>query len=90
MAAPTESSCGSEPPRQEPEGDWTHVSVHERDEQPFDLERDPGEWTNLAGEHDTKEWREMILERFDADAIARATTLTAMRWDFDATKQYVR
>jgi hypothetical protein len=43
---------------------------------------------------DTKEYRDVILERFDPDAIARATTKTKARWDwqpfFDATKQYVR
>jgi hypothetical protein len=43
---------------------------------------------------DTKEYKDVILERFDPDAIARATTKTKARWDwrpfFDATKQYVR
>ena len=29
---------------------WKYVLVHEHGEQLFDLEADPGEWTNLAGE----------------------------------------
>lgn len=78
------------------DGRMKYVYVHEHGEQLFDLAADPGEWTNLAGTHDTKEYREMILERFDPDAIARhgvdsvrrreliarAMTLTGTRWDW--------
>jgi len=77
-------------------GSWKYVYIHEHGEQLFDLEHDPGEWTNLAGRHDTEEYRATILERFDPDAIAahgvesvrrreliaRAMALTATRWDY--------
>jgi choline-sulfatase len=77
-------------------GSWKYVYVHGHDEQLFDLEHDPREWTNLAREHDTKEYRDMILERFDPDAIARhgaesvrrreliarAMARTTTRWDY--------
>ncbi len=77
-------------------GDRKYVYVHEHGEQLFDLANDPGEWTNLAGTTDTKEYRDLILEKFDPDAIAadgaesvrrreliaRATALTPVRWDY--------
>jgi choline-sulfatase len=76
-------------------GDMKYVYVHGHGEQLFDLSHDPGEWTNLAGTHETTEYRAAILERFDPDAIARdgaasvarreliarATALTTTRWD---------
>jgi choline-sulfatase len=75
---------------------WKYVYIHGHGEQLFDLAADPGEWSNLAGTHDTKELRSMILEQFDPDAIAadgaesvrrreliaRATALTPTRWDY--------
>lgn len=77
-------------------GRWKYVYVHGHDEQLFDLDVDPGEWTNLAGTHDTAELRALLLERFDPDAIARdgadsvrrrdviarAMARTATRWDY--------
>jgi choline-sulfatase len=80
-------------------GNWKYIYVHGHGEQLFDVDADPGEWTNLAGEHDTKEWRDMILERFDPDAIAahgadsvrrreliaRAMAMTTTRWDWSPT-----
>lgn len=77
-------------------GRWKYVYVHGYDEQLFDLDADPGEWTNLAGSHDTTEYRELIRERFDPDAIARAgaesvprreliaraMAMTSTRWDY--------
>ena len=77
-------------------GDRKYVYVHGHGEQLFDLAADPDERTNLAGEHDTAELRDLILERFDPDAIARdgaesvarrdliarATALTPVRWDY--------
>jgi choline-sulfatase len=77
-------------------GDMKYVYIHEHGEQLFDLASDPGEWTNLAGTHDTKEYRDMILDRFDPDAIARhgaesvrrreliarAMAKTSTRWDY--------
>jgi choline-sulfatase len=77
-------------------GDMKYVYIHEHGEQLFDLASDPGEWTNLAGTHDTKEYRDMILDRFDPDAIARhgaesvrrreliarAMAKTPTRWDY--------
>jgi choline-sulfatase len=76
-----------------------YVYIHEHGEQLFDLDADPGEWTNLAASHDTKELRDLILERFDPDAIARdgvesvarreliarAMALTTTRWDYSPT-----
>jgi choline-sulfatase len=77
-------------------GAWKYVYIHGHDQQLFDLASDPGEWTNLAGEHDTAELRSLILERFDPDAIARdgdasvrrreliarAMAMTTTRWDY--------
>ena len=76
-------------------GRWKYVLVHGHGEQLFDLEADPGEWTNLAGRPEGDELRALVLERFDPDAIAaagassvrrreliaRAMTLTGTRWD---------
>jgi choline-sulfatase len=73
-----------------------YVYIHGHEEQLFDLDADPGEWTNLAGTHDTTRLRETILERFDPDAIARdgaasvarreliarAMAMTTTRWDY--------
>jgi choline-sulfatase len=78
------------------EGSWKYVYVHGHGEQLFDLESDPGEWTNLVGEHDTTALRARILERFDPDTIARAgeasvrrreliaraMAMTGTRWDY--------
>jgi choline-sulfatase len=79
-------------------GRWKYVYVHGHDEQLFDLEADPGEWTNRAAdERDVAaELRALILARFDPDAIARdgaesvarrdliarAMTRTGTRWDY--------
>ena len=77
-------------------GSWKYVYIHGHGEQLFDLAADPGEWTNLARTHDTAEYRALILERFDPDAIAahgaesvrrreliaRAMALTTTRWDY--------
>ena len=78
-------------------GSWKYVYVHGHDEQLFDLDADPGEWTNLAGaEPDVAgALRAAILTRFDPEAIARsgeesvrrrdliarAMTITGTRWD---------
>jgi choline-sulfatase len=78
------------------QGTWKYIYVHGHDEQLFDLEADPGEWANLAGEVDTGELRAAILDRFDPEAIeragvasvarreliARAMALTPTRWDY--------
>jgi choline-sulfatase len=77
-------------------GDEKYVYIHEHGEQLFDLAADPGEWHDLAGTTDTKEYRDLILERFDPDAIARhgadsvarreliarAMAMTTTRWDY--------
>jgi choline-sulfatase len=79
-------------------GRWKYVLVHGHDEQLFDLEADPGEWTNLAAPEPAVAagLRELILDRFDPAAIARegaasvrrrelvarAMALTATRWDY--------
>src|SRR3954454_5762966 len=73
-----------------------YVYIHGHEEQLFDLDADPGEWTNLAGTHDKTQLREAILEQFDPDAIARhgavsvarreliarARAMTTTRWDY--------
>jgi choline-sulfatase len=75
---------------------WKYVYIHGHGDQLFDLDADPHEWTNLAGEHDPSELRALILERFDPDAIARhgaesvrrrdliarAMARTTTRWDY--------
>ena len=51
-----------------------YVYVHGHDSQLFDLDTDPGEWHNLAGDPDygdvASELEARILERFDPDSIA--------------------
>jgi choline-sulfatase len=55
-------------------GRYKYVYVHGHDRQLFDLDADPGEWTNLAGRDDLREVERgleaLILERFDPDRIA--------------------
>jgi len=77
-------------------GSSKYIYVHGYDEQLFDLDADPGEWTNLAAERDTTALRACILERFDPDTIsrvgeasirrreliARAMAITGTRWDY--------
>jgi choline-sulfatase len=54
-------------------GTWKYVYVHGVEAQLFDLEADPGEWRNLAGDPACSdvmdELRTAILERFGPDAI---------------------
>jgi choline-sulfatase len=54
-------------------GRWKYVYVHGHDRQLFDLETDPGEWTNVAGRAELREVEHeleaLILERFDPDRI---------------------
>jgi choline-sulfatase len=78
------------------QGRWKYVYIHGHGDQLFDLESDPGEWANLAGERDTAELRQAILARFDPDAIAchgvesvarrdviaRAMAMTSTSWDY--------
>jgi choline-sulfatase len=75
---------------------WKYIYVHGHGEQLFDLAADPGELTNLASTSDTKEYRDLILDQFDPDAIAahgaesvrrreliaRAMAMTPTRWDY--------
>jgi choline-sulfatase len=77
-------------------GTYKYVYVHGHGEQLFDLATDPGEWNDLAQTTDTKEYRDVILEQFDPDAIARdgvesvarrdliarAMAKTSTRWDW--------
>ena len=55
-------------------GHHKYVYIHGYGAQLFDLERDPGEWHNLAGDPDCRDveahLRECILNTFDPDAIA--------------------
>jgi len=65
-------------------GDRKYIYVHEHDEQLFDLADDPGEWNDLANDVDTKEYCDLILERFDPDAIARHGAESVRRRDLIA------
>ncbi len=73
-------------------GRFKYIHIHGVDRQLFDLEADPGEWHNLAGQPEYRdvedELRVAILERFDPEAIeadvrrslhARRLILEAMR-----------
>jgi choline-sulfatase len=78
-------------------GRWKLIHVHGHGSQLFDLDADPGEWTNLAGTGlpEEDELRRLILSAFDADLIAadgadsvrrrelirRAMALNGTRWD---------
>ena len=78
------------------DGERKYIYVYGHGEQLFDLAADPGEWNDLSKDVDTKEYRDVILERFDPDAIARhgaesvarrdliarAMTKTKTRWDW--------
>ncbi len=53
-------------------GRWKYVYVHGHDERLFDLEADPGEWEDVAGEDQVRaELRAAILERFDPEQARR-------------------
>jgi len=78
-------------------GRWKLIHLHGHGNQLFDLETDPGEWSNLAGKglREEDELRELILSEFDPDAIAadgadsvrrrelirQAMALNGTRWD---------
>jgi choline-sulfatase len=57
-------------------GRYKLIHVHGHDSRLFDLEADPGEWTDLAGRDEHRaiegELRDAVLERFDPEAIAAA------------------
>ena len=59
-------------------GAFKYVYIHGYDSQLFDLEADPGEWHNLAGQPEYREveaqLKARILEQFDPDAIDQAVT----------------
>lgn len=58
------------------QGAYKYIYIHGYAPQLFDLNNDPGEWHNLAGDPALVEvenaLRDVILARFDPDAIARA------------------
>jgi choline-sulfatase len=64
-------------------GRFKYVHVHGHDGQFFDLERDPGEWENLAGRPEVadveSELRMAILAQFDPEAIAAAGAASVRR-----------
>jgi choline-sulfatase len=66
------------------DGERKYIYVHGHGEQLFDLAADPGEWNDLAKDVDTKEYSDMILERFDPDAIARHGAESVARRDLIA------
>jgi choline-sulfatase len=55
-------------------GRYKYIYIHGHGSQLFDLEADPGEWRNLAGQTQTRELeaalREVILAQFDPERIA--------------------
>jgi choline-sulfatase len=57
-------------------GRYKLIHVHGHDARLFDLEADPGEWTDLSGRDETRaveeELRAAILARFDPEALAVA------------------
>jgi choline-sulfatase len=65
-------------------GNRKYVYVHGHGEQLFDLADDPGEWHDLAKDTDAKEYRDLILERFDPDTIARHGAESVRRRDLIA------
>ena len=58
------------------QGQYKYVYIHDYESQLFDLEADPGEWHNLAGNPEYKEietqLKTRMLEKFDPDAIEEA------------------
>ncbi len=56
------------------QGRYKYIYIHGYDTQLFDLEADPGEWNNLAGQPELQaveqRLRELILARFDPKRIA--------------------
>jgi choline-sulfatase len=79
-------------------GRYKLIWIHGHDTQLFDLEADPGEWRNLAGELSEvgEELRGLILSRFDPvqiaaagaesvrrrDLVRRAMDRNGTRWDY--------
>lgn len=65
------------------QGQYKYVYLHGYDSQLFDLEADPGEWHNLAGQPQVAELeaelKALILNRFDPDAIDEAVKLSVAR-----------
>jgi choline-sulfatase len=55
------------------QGSFKYVSIYGYESQLFDLEADPGEWHNLAGQPEyasiEQQLKACLLEQFDADAI---------------------
>ncbi len=55
-------------------GRYKYIYIHGHGNQLFDLEADPGEWNNLAGQSEMQqaeqELHELIMSRFDPDRIA--------------------
>jgi len=68
-------------------GPWKYVYIHRSAPQLFHLERDPGEWDNLAGNPDTagveRELLDIVTSGFDLDFIERDV------WDRLSQKQVV-
>jgi choline-sulfatase len=64
-------------------GQFKYIIVHNRDEQLFDLQADPGEWNNLADDpvlaSVKEELRARILAKFDPEAIDREVQASSHR-----------
>ncbi len=65
------------------QGAWKYVYLHGYETQLFDLESDPGEWHNLAGQPEyaalESHLKGLILSRFDPDAIDAAVAASIRR-----------
>jgi choline-sulfatase len=64
-------------------GRWKYIYVDGHDARLFDLDADPGEWTDLSGRAELRtteeRLRSLILARFDPDAIAAAGAASVAR-----------
>ena len=68
------------------QGSYKYVHIHDHDYQLFDLEKDPGEWNNLAGNPDYRgveqDLRSLILDRFDPESIELDLRASLARREF--------
>jgi len=65
------------------QGQWKYVHIHGYDAQLFDLQADPGEWHNLAGQPEYQateaHLKACLLQQFDPNAIEQAVRASVQR-----------